>query len=192
MTKYLYKQLTLLVGWSVWLVGHQVRHLFLVACTLLYNLLYLSVTLLFLHLWVVFALKLLPKYFVSLLCHCPFPPTHDLCSRESSLIFFKKYNQSIWMLHIAKDLSIISPYLHNIEKQKFQKWVFHYLSSQRNPRNHQNFIYRRDHFKSWGGTLSLSTPTTAHCFQTILTLTVAVDTLGGYKWRHHSDFWIST
>ena len=55
-----------------------------------------------------------------------------------------------------------------------------------------SFFYRRDHFKSWGGTLSVSTPPTTYYVQTILTLTVAVDTLGGYKWRHCGDFWIST
>ena len=35
-------------------------------------------------------------------------------------------------------------------------------------------------------------PLKAHFVQIILTLTVAIDTLGEYKWRHRGDFRIST
>ena len=61
--------------------------------------------------------------------------------------------------------------------------------------NTEPAIYRRDPNKSGGGTLSVTTvscPPTAHMVQSISTLAVAVDTLGGYKWRHRGDFSIST
>ena len=37
------------------------------------------------------------------------------------------------------------------------------------------------------GPQALAPPPTAHCVQKIFTLTVAIDTLGGYKWRHCSN-----
>ena len=38
----------------------------------------------------------------------------------------------------------------------------------------------------------LHAPPTAHMVQSIFSFAVAVDTLGGYNWRHHGDFSIST
>ena len=70
---------------------------FLVACTRLYNPLCPSVrrlvrqTLLFLlfqRLWAVIALLHLPKCMASLFHHCPCPPTRDLGSRVSGLVFY--------------------------------------------------------------------------------------------------------
>ena len=37
----------------------------------------------------------------------------------------------------------------------------------------------------------LHAPPTAHMVQSISSLAVAVDTLGGYNWRHRGDFSIS-
>ena len=34
----------------------------------------------------------------------------------------------------------------------------------------------------------LHAPLTAHMVQSIFTLEVAVDNIGGYNWRHHGDF----
>ena len=52
--------------------------------------------------------------------------------------------------------------------------------------------YRRDPNKSGGGTQLLHAPPTAHMVQSIFSFAVAVDTLGGYNWRHRGDFSIST
>ena len=38
----------------------------------------------------------------------------------------------------------------------------------------------------------LHAPPTAHMVQSIFSFAVAVDTLGGYNWRHRGDFSIST
>ena len=38
----------------------------------------------------------------------------------------------------------------------------------------------------------LHAPPTAHMVQSIFLFAVAVDTLGGYNWRHRGDFSIST
>ena len=51
--------------------------------------------------------------------------------------------------------------------------------------------YRRDPDKS-GGTQLLHAPPTAHMVYSISSIIVAVDTLGGYNWRHRCDFPIST
>ena len=56
----------------------------------------------------------------------------------------------------------------------------------------QGKIYKRDPNKSGGGTQLLHALPTAHMVHSISSLTVAVDTLGGYNWRHHGDFSIST
>ena len=53
-------------------------------------------------------------------------------------------------------------------------------------------FYRRDPNKSGGGTQLLHAPPTAHMVQSIFSFAVAVDTLGGYNWRHRGDFSIST
>ena len=53
-------------------------------------------------------------------------------------------------------------------------------------------FYRRDPNKSGGGTQLLQAPPTAHMVQSIFSFAVAVDTLGGYNWRHRGDFSIST
>ena len=52
--------------------------------------------------------------------------------------------------------------------------------------------HRWDPNISGGGTLSVTCPPTAHMVHSISSLAVAVDTLGGYNWRHHGDFSIST
>ena len=53
-------------------------------------------------------------------------------------------------------------------------------------------IYRRDPNKSGGGTQLLHAPPTVHMVHSISSLAVAVDTLGGYNWRHRGNFSIST
>ena len=52
--------------------------------------------------------------------------------------------------------------------------------------------YRRNPNKSEGGTQLLHAPPTAHMVHSISSFAVAVDTLGGYNWRHRGDFSIST
>ena len=51
------------------------------------------------------------------------------------------------------------------------------------------FIYRQDSNRE--GPKGLAAPPTAHMAQVIFSLPVAVDTIGGYNWRHRGDFWIS-
>ena len=51
--------------------------------------------------------------------------------------------------------------------------------------------YRRDPTKSGGGTQLLHAPPTAHMVHSISSLAVAVDTIGGYNWRHCGDFSVS-
>ena len=48
--------------------------------------------------------------------------------------------------------------------------------------------YRQDPNKSGGGTQSFSTPPTAYMAEANFSLAVADYTLGGYNWRHCSDF----
>ena len=45
--------------------------------------------------------------------------------------------------------------------------------------------------RSEEGPNCLAAPPTAHMAQVIFSLPVAVDTIGGYNWRHRGDFWIS-
>ena len=42
--------------------------------------------------------------------------------------------------------------------------------------------------RSEEGPKGLAAPPTAHMAQVIFSLPVAVDTLGGYNWRHRGDF----
>ena len=56
----------------------------------------------------------------------------------------------------------------------------------------ETYNYRRDPNKSGGGTQLLHAPPTAHMVRSIFSFAVAVDTLGGYNWRHRGDFSIST
>ena len=42
--------------------------------------------------------------------------------------------------------------------------------------------------RSEEGPKGLAAPSTAHMAQVIFSLPVAVDTIGGYNWRHHGDF----
>ena len=64
----------------------------------------------------------------------------------------------------------------------YWKWIiFHFLA------NTDRTLIRGEE-----GPKCLAAPPTAYIAQTIFSFPVAVDTLGGYNWRHRGDFWIST
>ena len=96
---------------------------------------------------------------------------------------------------IAQSLIHISP-LHYISSalSSFKFIIFESFSeiqiSKANFINHDTTTtdYRRDPNKSGGGTQLLHAPPTAHMVHSISSLAVAVDTLGGYNWRHRGVF----